>query len=185
MIGIISFSIWFNNGITRNQWWCSNAVVWYRKDIISLYIEYWRTPPMHYWILYVYLVFYLDPPREVIRNEVYVRAGRLANYDEPAWIINHYSDVIIGAMASQITGVSIVYSAVCSSADEKIKAPHHWPLWGKSTDGWWIPLKQRASNAENVSIWWRHHDHMPRKCGMKLLIHSQTSNVQSWKFRNG
>ena len=26
---------------------------------------------------------------------------------------NHYSDVIINAMASQITGVSIVYSTVC------------------------------------------------------------------------
>ena len=30
----------------------------------------------------------------------------------------HYSDVIMTAMASQITGVSIVYSTVCSGADE-------------------------------------------------------------------
>ena len=31
----------------------------------------------------------------------------------------HYSDVIMGAMASQITGVSIVYSTVCSDANQR------------------------------------------------------------------
>ena len=36
----------------------------------------------------------------------------------------HYSDVITSVMASQITGVSIVYSTVCSGA-ENIKALRH------------------------------------------------------------
>ena len=31
----------------------------------------------------------------------------------------HYSDVMIGAMASQTTGVSIVYAIVCSDADQR------------------------------------------------------------------
>ena len=31
----------------------------------------------------------------------------------------HYSDVIMNLMASQITGVSIVYSTVCSGVDKK------------------------------------------------------------------
>ena len=31
----------------------------------------------------------------------------------------HYSDVMMSAMASQITGVSIVYSTVCSGADQR------------------------------------------------------------------
>ena len=35
--------------------------------------------------------------------------------------------------------------------NENIKAPRHWPLWGE------FPA-QMASNAENVSIWWRHHE---------------------------
>ena len=35
-------------------------------------------------------------------------------------------------MASQVTGVSIVYSIVCSDADKNLKALRHWPLWGKS-----------------------------------------------------
>ena len=40
---------------------------------------------------------------------------------------------------------------------ENIKAPRHWPLWGGFTGDRRISHTQRASNAENVSIWWRHH----------------------------
>ena len=49
----------------------------------------------------------------------------------------HYSDVIMSAMASQITGVSIVYSAVCSGADQRkrssaslafVKGIHRWQV---------------------------------------------------------
>ena len=44
--------------------------------------------------------------------------------------INHHSNVMMGAMTSQITGVLIVCSTVCSDADQRdIKAPRHWPLW--------------------------------------------------------
>ena len=32
---------------------------------------------------------------------------------------------------------------------ENIKAPRHWPLCGEFTG---------ASNAENITIWWRHND---------------------------
>ena len=35
----------------------------------------------------------------------------------------HYSDVIMGAMASQITSVSIVYSTVRSGTDKKTSKP--------------------------------------------------------------
>ena len=40
---------------------------------------------------------------------------------------------------------------------ENTKAPRHWPLWGEFTGTRWIP-RTKAGNAENVSIWWRHHD---------------------------
>ena len=36
------------------------------------------------------------------------------------------------------------------------KAPRHWPLCGEFTGTGEFPA-QRASYAENVSIWWRHH----------------------------
>ena len=39
---------------------------------------------------------------------------------------------------------------------ENIKAPRHWPLCGDFTGTGEFPA-QRASYAENVSIWWRYH----------------------------
>ena len=39
---------------------------------------------------------------------------------------------------------------------ENIKAQRHWPLCGEFTGTGEFPA-QRASNAESVSIWWRHH----------------------------
>ena len=39
---------------------------------------------------------------------------------------------------------------------KKIKAPRHWPLYGEFTGTGEFPA-QMASNADNVSIWWRHH----------------------------
>ena len=41
----------------------------------------------------------------------------------------------MSAMASQITGVSIVQAQI----KEDIKAPRDWPLWGESTGDQWIP----------------------------------------------
>ena len=46
----------------------------------------------------------------------------------------------MGAITSQITGVSIVYSTVCPGADQRnIKAPRHWPSWGEFTGDQWKP----------------------------------------------
>ena len=65
--------------------------------------------------------------------------------------LNHYSDVIMSTTASQITDVSIVYSYVCSGADQR---KHQWPCvtdlcQGNSPVTGEFPA-QRASNAENV-----------------------------------
>ena len=46
---------------------------------------------------------------------------------------------------------------VKANIKENSKARVTGSLWGESTGDWWTPT-QRASNAENVSIWWRHHD---------------------------
>ena len=56
----------------------------------------------------------------------------------------------MGSMASQITGISIIYSAVCSGADKKT-----WKLCVIGLCDRWIPLA-KASNVENISIRWRH-----------------------------
>ena len=46
---------------------------------------------------------------------------------------------------------------------DNIKALRHWPLWRESAE---FPA-QMASNAENVSIWWRHHDNFLNE----ILVH--------------
>ena len=64
----------------------------------------------------------------------------------------------MSAMASQITDVSIVYSTVCSGADQR-KHQSSASLAFVNGIKWWpvnTPHKG-ASNVENVSIWWRHH----------------------------
>ena len=72
--------------------------------------------------------------------------------------VPHNNDVIMSTIASQITSIAIVYSTVYSAQiKENIKAPRHWPLCGEFTGTGEFPA-QRASNAENVSIWWRYHE---------------------------
>ena len=64
----------------------------------------------------------------------------------------HYGDVIMGAMASQITGVSIVCSTVCWGADlENIKLRVTGLCDGNPPITGGFP-SQRASNVENISI---------------------------------
>ena len=41
---------------------------------------------------------------------------------------------------------------------EIIKALRLWPLCGELTGHRLIPHTQMTSNAENASIWWRHHE---------------------------
>ena len=69
------------------------------------------------------------------------------------------------------TSLTIVYSTVYSGADQsktsKLRVTGHCarnsPVTGE------FPA-QMASNAENVSIWWRHHDIKPSWHGMACLI---------------
>ena len=71
---------------------------------------------------------------------------------------HHYTDVIMTTMASQITSLTVVYSVVYSDADQR-KHQSSASLafvWGVHWDGE-FPT-QKASYAENVSIWWHHHD---------------------------
>ena len=70
----------------------------------------------------------------------------------------NYNDVLMCAIASQITSLTIVYSTVYSGADQRKHRSSvslaicagNSPVTGE------FPA-QMASNAENVSIWWRHH----------------------------
>ena len=60
---------------------------------------------------------------------------------------DYISDVMMGAMASQITGISFVYSTVCSS----------WPWWGEFTGDRGIPLTKVQWRGKCFHCW-RHHE---------------------------
>ena len=63
-------------------------------------------------------------------------------------------------MASQITSLTIVYSTVYSDADQRKQASKlcaTGPCEGNSPVTGEFPA-QRASDAEKVSISWRHHE---------------------------
>ena len=69
----------------------------------------------------------------------------------------YYNDVTMSAMASQITGVSIVYSNVCSDEDQRkhqsstslafVRGIHRWP----------VNFPHKRPVTRNM-FFWRHHD---------------------------
>ena len=74
-------------------------------------------------------------------------------------LLLHYNDVIMGAIASQITSLMIVFSTVYLDTDQRkhqgstslafVRGFHRRP--GNSPEAGEFPT-QRTSNAENVSI---------------------------------
>ena len=63
----------------------------------------------------------------------------------------------MGAMASQITSLTIVYSTVCSGAEWKHQSSASLAfVLGYSPVTGEFPA-QMDSNVENISIWLRHH----------------------------
>ena len=73
--------------------------------------------------------------------------------------IHHYNYVIMSAMASQITSLAIVYSTVYSM--RRSRKTSKLRVTGLCAGIHRSPVnspQKRASNAENVSTWWRHHD---------------------------
>ena len=77
-------------------------------------------------------------------------------HKEAKRICDNYSDVMKGVMASQITSLTIVYLTAYPDADQRkhqssaslafVRGIHQWPGYPA----------HMASNAQNVSIWWRH-----------------------------
>ena len=84
----------------------------------------------------------------------------------------HHNDVIMSAVASRITSVFIVCSTVHAQIKKISKLRVTGLCVGNSSVTGEFPA-QKASNAENVSIWWRHHVNVTRLTNdktMKLII---------------
>ena len=88
---------------------------------------------------------------------LYVSYMLLQDYQlcvETAFI--HYNDVMMGAMASQVTSFTIVYLTFYSGADQR-KCQSSASLAFVRGIHWW-PVNSPRKWPVNVSIWWRHHD---------------------------
>ena len=87
---------------------------------------------------------------------------------------SHYSDVIMGAMASQISSFTIVYSTVYSGADQRkhqssasltfvrgihrwpVNSPHKWAVTGKMFPFDDVIMCQICQSTKiKISIWWQ------------------------------
>ena len=92
----------------------------------------------------------------------------------------HYNDVIMSMIASQITSLTIVYSTVYSDADQR-KHQSSASLafvWGIHRGIGDFPA-QMASNAENVSIWWRHHEFLQWKIWPCTVLPGNTTVIEA------
>ena len=93
----------------------------------------------------------------------------------------HYSDVIMSTMVSQITSVFFACTTICSHTDERKHQSStslafvrgiHWSLMNSPQ----FPT-QRASNADNVSIWWHHHAPPPFESDICCITKSLSIKV--------
>ena len=84
--------------------------------------------------------------------------------------LRHCSDVIMSAMSSQIIGVLIVCSTVCFRRRSKnIPKLRVTCLCGGNAPMAVGFSSQRNSNAQNVPIWWRHHDILAHGILLKII----------------
>ena len=105
---------------------------------------------LHYCILIIFLLKFV--PMGSIDKFTLVQVivwHHKGNHSLPELVLIHYNDVIMGAMASQITSLTTVYSTVYSGADQRkhqssaslafvwgnhrkpVKSPHKWPVTRK------------------------------------------------------
>ena len=92
----------------------------------------------------------------------------------------HDNDAIMSAMASQITSLAIVYSTVFSRRRlKKTSKLRVTSLCAGNSTATAEFQAQRASNVENVSIYWRHHGvpklHRVAVTRLKVSVPGQSS----------
>ena len=158
---------------------------------------------MHIWYKWYWYNYHLQQYN--ISNKIHINPARSQPYMNPKYIsfnngirgdnsgtfkkpACHYSDVIMITMTSQITGVLIVYSTVCSGTDQrktsKFRVTSRYE--GNSPVTGEFPI-QRASKAENVSIWWRHYG-SGQFCVMPYTLLAKSNGrffvLDFWKLSN-
>ena len=83
-------------------------------------------------------------------------------------------------VTSQIVGVLIIYSAICSGADQgKHQSSTSWALWGEFTSDRWI-LFSKGQQRGLFSIWLCHHAGYHMRC--TILMTQIVSSAKQIKY---
>ena len=145
-------------GVTRTRFyswlrwdWCQ-PMAEYGTHVTNV-IPHWPRSYFYYLIhcaLYCNICGWLEAARLYVR--IFWSFAISHGVDSYTNTCYHYSGVIMNARASQITSVSIVHPTVYSGANQR---KHESSASMTFVRG--IP-RTKPSNAENVSIWWRHYD---------------------------
>ena len=134
---------------SRRRWFeTPSRSLWRHCNVLVLMVT------MSLWKLIMILEAYWYLSKGTLHTVTYVKSAKLEHFHSSQVLAiyltirgtkftdnqssNHYSDVIMSVMASQITGVSIVYSTVCSAADRRkhqssaslafARGIHRWPV---------------------------------------------------------
>ena len=102
-------------------------------------------------------------------NKIYAYQGEIYNisrisYTLLCFTLFHYNDVIMGAMASQITSLTMAYSTVYSGADQRkhqstaslafVRGIHRWPV--NSPHKWPVTRKMFLFDDITSLLCWRY-----------------------------
>ena len=139
-----------------------HRVEWSESKLIKIYCALFLRRINPFSSVHVYrdnrksILFFYGPWNIDSKYSRVYRAGLIGAWERflvfHLWVCTYYDDVIMSAIASQITSLTIVYSTVYPGADQ---SKHQSSVSLAFVCG--IHPAQMASNAENVSIWWRHH----------------------------
>ena len=97
----------------------------------------------------------------------------------------HYSDVIMSPIAFQITSLTIVYCLLNRLFRSRWKITSKLRVTGFCAGNSPVTGEfpaQRVSNAENISIWWRHHDDL-RQC-WTMVNHVAPLSTHEWRVKS-
>ena len=135
-------------------WKCEYAII--RAELSITIIWIWIGDDLGYWRIHVCASLSVSELNQITATicRYHLRQSDL-QMSCGTWLPVHYNDVIIGAIASQITSLTIVYPIVYSDADQRKHRSSASLAFERGTGE--VPA-QMASYAENVSIWWRRHD---------------------------
>ena len=126
-------------------------------------------------------------PMALVKNSDEYYMGKVSNYHatirQTVFII-HYTDVIMGAIASPITSLTIVYWTLYSGADQRKHQSSMSLTFVRGIPRWPVNSPHKWSVTRKMSIWWHHHVLrwivLPGKFPTRCPLHISVAKHENW-----